>query len=510
MSEPEPRPPLQPLPSILGLACYKCFKEKDVHLSRCSGSCRRISYCSPECQKVDWPQHKPFCKVLSSIEKNNARAVAMLVFSLPPEPATDLNLLNDMSATHAFKMFELCQRLLGRYVCSPGFALCPDNAYGPLNLFEHELVNCEPRCMVCTRTDQLIRMEAATNGTATSEKPKQLIPCPSCNLSFCCSPAHWKLALPLHHGPCEDAHDGLSHCDMNREVRLNIKLTTQLASAQNILGEFKWAPRRLKASWSSLAGKNWEGEFGGDIRSTRLPDGHPVSSWVRAASEDLTMSMTILYALEELNDDDAWTRKHTLDIHIIGATRLEVSATKVFEEIFHRLPQVKTLKFLLCGPDMPTNVPRLQPIKNCLSAPPPTVRPTSHSSLSCRDCNNLGRKRVHENVVGTYHSYVQKEGSKFEVPDLAIAFNSGASQSSMHSWPPTFKILLERKVPSLFTSYNRYEGEGEAALLRKAGATLLPSLGPVKNPWGSIKMVAESNRVYGFDAMSGWLAGGFK
>ncbi|KAJ7349971.1 hypothetical protein DFH08DRAFT_807295 [Mycena albidolilacea] len=186
--------------------------------------------------------------------------------------------------------------------------------------------------------------------------------------------------------------------------------------------------------------------------------------------------MTILYALEKLNDNDEWTRMHTLTIHTCqDATWNEWSFS--------------TLKFALIF---------------CL------VSPQVSTKLHGSECQQLGRKRIHENAPYTYHGFVQKKGSDFEKPDLCIAFNSGASQASMHTWPATFQLLVERKIPSLFTSLNREEAELEAALLRAAGAILHPGLGPVKNPWGSINATSEPIKVYGHYAVNGWLAGGFR
>ncbi|KAJ7183481.1 hypothetical protein C8R46DRAFT_1308144 [Mycena filopes] len=272
-------------------------------------------------------------------------------FSLPSEPTTDLNVLHNITKAHASTLLTYCQLCFGR----------------PPDVFERNLIRWEPRCMVCTRTDQLIRMEAATKngGTTSPDKPtKQLIPCPRCELSFCCSPAHWEVARAFHDGPCEDAHDGLSHCDMNREVRADIQFEEAIAPALEVAGAFLFAPQRLNASWVSLAGMSWEGELRDEMRRFigPLPAEPPMSPWVNAASELLSMPMSILYALEKLNDD----------------------------------------------------------------------------------------------------------------------------------------------------AYNREEAEGEAALLRKAGATLLPTMGPVKNPWGSIKVMPEPDKIYGFCAVNGWLAGGFK
>ncbi|KAJ7224879.1 hypothetical protein C8J57DRAFT_1535695 [Mycena rebaudengoi] len=68
------------------------------------------------------------------------------------------------------------------------------------------------------------------------------------------------------------------------------------------------------------------------------------------------------------------------------------------------------------------------------------------SPETCSVCTQRGRKRIHEHAFDTYHEFMANKGSEFEKPDLCIAFNSGASQASMHMWPPTFKLLVERKI----------------------------------------------------------------
>merc|ERR1712070_274024 len=40
--------------------CHNCMKEIQKPL-RC-GVCKKVSYCSPECQKSDWSFHKRNCK----------------------------------------------------------------------------------------------------------------------------------------------------------------------------------------------------------------------------------------------------------------------------------------------------------------------------------------------------------------------------------------------------------------------------------------------------------------
>ncbi|KAJ7763799.1 hypothetical protein B0H16DRAFT_1718440 [Mycena metata] len=72
-----------------------------------------------------------------------------------------------------------------------------------------------------------------------------------------------------------------------------------------------------------------------------------------AISDTLTLSMTILYALSKLSDGDGWTRKQTLITHIVGASLREFSCNCVFEGILHCTPQVKALKIIMCGPEVP-------------------------------------------------------------------------------------------------------------------------------------------------------------
>ncbi|KAJ6462370.1 hypothetical protein C8R47DRAFT_1158414 [Mycena vitilis] len=462
-----------PLLVRMGLACHRCFQQED--LSRCSG-CRRVSYCSTECQKMDWKLHKAMCKALCALEKDPA-TVATLVSSIPVGPSTDLDALRAVTEEHRSIIGDYCQLRLNRQATVP----------------ERNLAGFEPRCIVCPRTDQLIRMEASRAET-TSEPLPYLSACPRCDLSFCCSAEHWAIARPLHEGFCEDGHDGLSHCDLNCEVREDITIAEAIIRARDpsVFRELVWAPERILPTWMSLNGTSWETQFGGEMRqSAGFPETVAVGKLIRIASDNLSMPMTILYALEQLNVDDAWTRKQTLTIHIIGAEMYEFQGSVVLEEIMHRLPEVKTLKLVLCGPGSPANVPQ------------------AISMETCPECTRRERKRLHVMVADSYHVFAR--GSSYESPDLCVAFNSVIGEPSAHTqWPATVKLLVDRKLPSVFTSYNRQEAEEDAAMLRVAGATLLPNLGPHKNPWGSMKLMPEPNHVFGFYAVNAWIAGGFR
>ncbi|KAF7329303.1 hypothetical protein MKEN_00191400 [Mycena kentingensis (nom. inval.)] len=491
-----------PLPARLGTACYKCFKEDEINVARCTG-CLRVSYCGRECQNADWKSHKLFCKATKALEKDPTMAMTMMI-SLADAPTTDVNALHNLSEAHASNAQQFIQRVIGRELYVP----------------ERNLVGWEPRCMACTRTDQLIRMEFAAKGrtgastSAPNAKPRQLIACPECNASFCCSQEHWAAARGWHNAPCPDSDpdEQLSQCAINRLARGDSMLEGALADSHDRGGVFRWAPERVKDKWESVAGlgegrkrsKNgkekesrtrWEEEIADEMRAAvKVPSERPMGPWVRMASDSLTMPMTILWGLEMLNGSNTdWTKKHTLSIHILGATMpTEVMGALAFEEVLHRLPEVKTLKLLLCGPEMQTGrTPRVFPMD------------------VCPKCSRQGRKRIHEHTTDTYHGYISAQGTRFENPDLAIALNSGAASDplSQASWLPTVKALVVRKIPTLFTAFNADEANGDAELLRSAGAQLV--LEPTKNPWGSAKLIPEPAKVYGFYSQNGWIAGGF-
>ncbi|KAJ7154399.1 hypothetical protein C8R43DRAFT_1066382 [Mycena crocata] len=456
---------LGPFQVVIGLACHKCYKEEDVELSRCGG-CRRISYCGTECQNADWKTHKSMCKALTSLEKNSA-AAARLVSLLPKKPSSDLQEIRKLTD----EQVEIYLTYL------PG-----------QTTVEHSWILYEPRCLVCTRTEMVLRME-------TDDVTQRLIPCQHCMRSFCCSPAHWEAAHTIHHGPSTDWRDGLSHCQMNMFVRLQAAVDTKTKNPLlDRQGQLLWVPGRVKSRWVSLEGKTWEGEFDEEIRkSYGMPATIPSSSTflISSASHSLSMPMTILYGLSKLNEDDGWTRKQKLTVHVLGATIREDSCRSALEEILHRLPEVKTLEIILCGPDVPSR--------------------DSFDHEICRECIARGRSCVLKCVANTYHDFVRKQGNQCATPDLCIAFNSGASRGQLgYTWRMSIKVLVERKLPSLFTAYDREEAEDDAAMLRAAGAALHPLLGPSLNPWGSQKALPTAHSVYGFHVDNGWLAGGFK
>ena len=50
------------LPKVIGKLPRLCsFCGESSTLKRCS-RCKKMFYCSPDCQRIQWESHKPFCK----------------------------------------------------------------------------------------------------------------------------------------------------------------------------------------------------------------------------------------------------------------------------------------------------------------------------------------------------------------------------------------------------------------------------------------------------------------
>lgn len=177
------------------------------------------------------------------------------------------------------------------------------------------------------RTDQTIRLQTSSNAPA-------LIPCPTCHLSFACSTSHWTLAQSIHSSTLSpDLPESLTQCQINTTINIDEQFSSIRAEA----GSFQWAPNRTVSRWSPLLSQdqeksdsgsrdhvdrtgNWLSEFGGlfakELGMSEATE-RSVGVWVRAASEGLSVPMTIMWGLELLHQgDESWTRKKELEIHV--------------------------------------------------------------------------------------------------------------------------------------------------------------------------------------------------
>ncbi|KAJ7161729.1 hypothetical protein C8R46DRAFT_904616 [Mycena filopes] len=488
------RRPTLPALAAVGAACYHCYAKasQSLKLQKCSG-CRLVSYCnactflslfpSPEmnncglsaCQNASWPSHKQFCRVLASLES----------------PAMMLLMMRWIGRKNPDELETQIKERFGYFTLQLGRALSPS---------ENILLHFEPRCLACGRTDQLIRTECALD---PSVAPHALIPCADCRLSFACHD-HWSESHVEHtQMMCEGGYDGLPHCVLNQELLEDDEFDAKMLRRPELhpqysvpMHTFRWIPPPHKRAWTSLKTVTWAAEFEPQLR-LEFPEAAPAIS-IRKMSDILSMPMTALYALECLNNNLNWTKKKLPSIHIIGAQSKELWHAICFENILHQLPDVELVHVVICGVML---APHLGD----------DMRGGPYQITCCPDCTRQERMRGNEYYDVHYHDLPAKIGTAYRIPDIAIAFNSGATEPQYAAaWKKTIAFLVANDIPSVFTAYTGPEAIADNQFLRDANARLVPELGPCRNPRGSLlskKDFGEQRRFYS-DNM--YLAGGFR
>ncbi|TFK27249.1 hypothetical protein FA15DRAFT_586636 [Coprinopsis marcescibilis] len=489
---------IPPIPSNLGQACYKCYAEEShkVALSTC-GNCKRIAYCSTGCQKNDWRAHMPVCNALKALEcSENSFQMAMLSGGII------------LAGANPGLRKDFIKRLV--LVDISDFEACLLQEGSTLGSLERGLFLWEPRCTVCGITDRMIRvLQRSSSPTASDHQPTSfLYPCSTCKTTFFCSPTHELLGTPSHTQHKQSSGcSTFTQCQLNQRLRESIRLKHALATLALADVNIVWVPDRVKQEWTSLRGRNWEDEFLEDakeaisvlIPATRdMP--HPVNAFLRAASEALSVPMTILWALEVMNGKKVeWRRKDTLRIHIIDASEMEFQAGRLMEEILHRLPEIRAVEFTLFG----------QGVADVKTEGP-------HSAATnlpfFRDCRRRGRQVIRIYSSECYPEFVQRIGPTLLRPDLATVFNSDSGLGNVRGWRKTMKLLAKMRVPFAFTAYTQEQAKIDAKEFKKAGGKLCKELQPRVNPWGSLEL-EPGNGAVGSEihfTANGWIAGGLR
>jgi splicing suppressor protein 51 len=189
------------------------------------------------------------------------------------------------------------------------------------------------------------------------------------------------------------------------------------------------------------------------------------------ATDNLTMPLTILSALEDLS----LAQKPTISIHLLGATDREFTSMAVFEEILHLVPTLKTLHITAVGPS--SLVDATGPYMDDVSLP------------CCPACQASRRQRIIRSYQGLYHDFVSS--AFYKKPDLIVAFNSGHvdEDGAAENWTPTIQMIVDNGVPALFTTYNVDEAWREEARLRSLGAKIVVQ--PGENRWRGLVPMPE-------------------
>ncbi len=194
-----------------------------------------------------------------------------------------------------------------------------------------------------------------------------------------------------------------------------------------------------------------------------------MASAMRAGTEKMSMMLSILAGLEAVYP--GLKTKESITLHLIGANAKELDALMLFEELLHLLPSLKEIHCVFIGLELPTPMDASERmVLDC-----------------CPECMAQKRIRSVEMHKGAYHDFAN--GSAFEKPDLAVAFQSGHSQESVEEWTPTIRYLVNAGFCTMFTTYNEKEMVEEMEILEKLGARFVVT--GEKNKWRGMRPLLE-------------------
>ncbi|XP_054000167.1 uncharacterized protein LOC128887823 [Hylaeus anthracinus] len=188
-----------------------------------------------------------------------------------------------------------------------------------------------------------------------------------------------------------------------------------------------------------------------------------------------TIPLTTLYSMQIACPE--WSSATVWTVHVVGAEfQFEGVNLHVWEKLFlHFLPNLKTLRVLLVGPELrlPNGVPAklLSKVKRC---------------TECRATNRS--VEVSFQPERLYHELVRSE--RVSKPDLICAFNAGLYRSTgfagEDTWPETIREFCKTLSPIVITSYTADEMVWEIARINSMSDVDV-LLEPRRNPFASIK-----------------------
>ena len=167
-------------------------------------------------------------------------------------------------------------------------------------------------------------------------------------------------------------------------------------------------------------------------------------------------------------------RFDSLVVHVVGAATPELVALHRFRELFAWL-DARELRLVFVGPDLRLDGPDPEDTKEVLQPGEPGGDKTPFYFSGHR---------------GAYHDVRPTLPDVLKTPQIVLAQHSGCHDLSLvHSWRPTLDLLLDMDVPCVFTGYNEFEANADAAILDDRGANFLAP--PHLNPFRGLRPYSE-------------------
>ncbi|KAG2437366.1 hypothetical protein HXX76_006021 [Chlamydomonas incerta] len=269
----------------------------------------------------------------------------------------------------------------------------------------------------------------------------------------------------------------------------------------------------------------------------------------------VSQALTVIQALQHHYSPQQLAARSSFEIHVLGASAFEVPADRIWEELLNLLPPFdpaaaaaaaiealstdddggaagrdasataggggsssvsrkagaaggaaytkeaapRRLHVAFVGPELCDIIldesdGRAMPQGTSLSTPPPPPgRELLYSYHLCTYQEYAAGRTPRSEAPGAPPPPPGSAPAPWRRPDLAVAFNSGISESEQKLWAPALQLLARQGVPVVFTSYNAHEAEGDAAAWRAAGGVV--TLGPERNPYRALEPIAEPSQV---------------
>ncbi|KXZ54279.1 hypothetical protein GPECTOR_5g367 [Gonium pectorale] len=274
-----------------------------------------------------------------------------------------------------------------------------------------------------------------------------------------------------------------------------------------------------------------------------LPQRLPVSSYLPDPPSPIPPAAPIPQALQHHYTPAQLASRRRVEVHVLGASGFEVPADRIWEELLNLLPPYVPAK----APVAPTTDAASGAAADAKAAVGDNVADADDadehgagprelhvafvgpelSDIIVEDSDGLalpqgsalavlppppGRAMLYSYHLAPYQDWVagrkpRRDGdgggvaaavsgarpAAWRRPDLAVAFNSGMSESDQKLWAPALEALIRHAVPVVFTSYNDQEAAADAGVWRAAGGQV--THGPERNPFRVLEPVAEPSEV---------------
>ncbi|XP_017883579.1 uncharacterized protein LOC108627055 [Ceratina calcarata] len=183
-------------------------------------------------------------------------------------------------------------------------------------------------------------------------------------------------------------------------------------------------------------------------------------------TEYLTRPLTFLYAIQKL---EYVLEGSTMNIHIIAANMLDLDGIELWEILLHWIPNIKTWRIYLIGPELSSGV---IPIN------------------LCDNCQHNKKELLIETHNTLYDTYANK--NSYVKPNVIVGYNAGIHEcenlrSENETWRESLKIIAKQNCPVILTCYTLVEAEKEQTRLNEILNCNVKCAYFLRNPYSSLR-----------------------